>query len=141
MKLKFTYLFEYSDHDGYCSGDECEYFNEDKTCEVDVPFGWEHTEYHDEDDDALVNGKCMINLSSEELTLVFKDEIPSSRLVKKILQHFHYYAIKENISKIDDLNHGSGFCGRSLKVKESKLTRHDYNITIKKVESFCTWEF
>lgn len=37
MKVKIVYELEISDHDGYCSGNECEYTKECKEYIVEIP--------------------------------------------------------------------------------------------------------
>jgi len=39
MKAKITAIFATSDHDGYCSGNECEYKTERMQFVIDVPEG------------------------------------------------------------------------------------------------------
>ena len=108
-KARVNVLLEMSDHDGYCSDNECEYWSKEKEIVIEVP-----DEYEDE-------------------PLGFIEEIDQEKW-NKILPYpeeeyetnypeAHRYAL-------------SGYCDNDPESEEKGLGKHDYRYTIHSVEIF-----
>lgn len=97
MKAVVEYTLEVSDHDGYCSGGDCEYKKESKMYIIDVPD-------------------------------VLKDT------PEGVLENPQEYDWSVHLPKPKLNNYGSGYCNISQKAQDAGLERHDYKITVTKVE-------
>lgn len=111
MRLKITIKFESSSHDGYCSGEECDYESETITKIVDEEnIDFDHTNIVEEDGRYFMNCCLLPNID-------------------KFFQ-----------KEINDINHGSGYCELSFESTQHNLGTHDYRITPLRIE-ICDTQF
>lgn len=104
-KVLITVLLEISDHDGYCSGEECEYESKQIVHLCDVPEEYENCEI------GTLNKN---DLSDEKWSQYWIDYLPE----------YNDFAVCA----------GSYYCDLSKDCENAELERHDSKYTILSVE-------
>lgn len=107
--VRVTALLEMSEHDGYCSGNECEYTSKETVIVIDVPH-----EYND-------------------APLGFIEEIDQEEWNKIIPYPDEEY--ETNYPEADRYAL-SGYCDNDPESEERGLGKHDYRYTIHSIEIF-----
>ena len=108
FRVTFKYLVEIVDHDGYCSGEDCEYESKIETVTVSIPAG----------EDA----ENIEKLSKSELVKYLP-------LIPTTIWKGGRQVDLENMPSARQ----SGYCRLQGQAKKSGIARHDYRITILKL--------
>jgi hypothetical protein len=117
MSITVHYLFETSDHDGCCSGNECEYDAEEleKSFELPSELGWDQLSEDEILDKFETKDRHLLQEMEFSFIATFKDQ-----LFKK-----HWKSMSHGM--------GSGYCDLSDESLEHNLERHDARIVIFRV--------
>ena len=109
MPIKVFYKLETSNHDGYCSGDECEYTESDKTY--------------------VLSDHDLSDFCGHDLDKVLLDYNNGNRADMNADIYQALVKIEQQLPQ-PDVGGGSSYCGLSKECKQKNLDRHDYRITI-----------
>lgn len=113
MLLDIYYRLETSEHDGYCSDSECDYFS--KNLWTTITFNVEKYAYFGNTGEDFAD--------NEELKYLLKTNQAFKNHIHEIVNKQYEYMF-----------FGSGYCSLSDKCIKENLKCHDYRITIKNVQ-------